>query len=78
MVMGTPSLSAKRSAEQKCGTKSEWNKNCWRTLGHVVVGTSEASAKSQQNKNEEQKSRTKSEWNKKYWRALGHVVGIKV
>ena len=47
---GTPSVSAKRSAEQKCrikigGTKIGRLKIWWGTLGHWVVGTPSVSAK---------------------------------
>ena len=53
--MGTLSTSAKRSAEQKCGTKIAEQKLVG-TLGHWVLGTSSASAK----RSAEQKCGTKT------------------
>ena len=77
---GTPSVSAKRSVEQKCGikisgTKIGGIKIWWGTLGHWVAGTPSVSAK----KSVEQKCGIKVGGIKIWWGTLGHwVTGLLV
>ena len=71
--MGTLSTSAKRSVEQKCGTKraeqKQWDKNWWGPLDIGCWGPSSASAK----RSAEQKCGTKTA-EQKLVGTLGHWV----